>query len=113
MTHKEFTEKAVSAVQEYIDNFYRFGSDPQLRINPSTSEITLTDSNALRSAIEDSDEAIENAAAAHGMANQEAMDFQASVNPDFIAVKPLLRTLPDGTTVPDTHAIDSLAARYC
>lgn len=113
MTRKEFIEKAVGAVQEYIDNFYRFDSDPQLRINPAIADITLTDSNALRSAIEDSDEAIENAAAAHGMANQEAMDFQASVNPEFIAVKTLLRTLPDGTTVPDTDAIASLAARYC
>jgi len=41
------------------------------------------------------------------------MDFQFSVNPEFIAVKPLLRTLPDGGTVPDTDAIASLAARYC
>ena len=63
-------------------------------------------------AVEDSDEAIENAAAAHGMANQETMDYQVTRNPDYYAVKRLLAASGPDHTIPDTTAIEAIASNY-
>lgn len=99
------------AVQLYIDNFDRYDSNPQLRINPDTLTVQLVNGSDMLAELEDSDEAVENAAHAHGMANQEAMDFQVTRNPDFVAVKSLLK--PDGdTSVPDPAALHALARNY-
>lgn len=96
----------------YIDNFDRFDSNPQLRVNPDTLAVTLVDGRDLAAEMEDSDEAVENAAIAQGMEAQESSDYQVTRNPDFYAVKPLLKALADGGTSPDTGALRAIADVY-
>lgn len=112
MTREEFKTSLESNVRLYIDNFYRFGSNPQLRIIPATLAVTLVDGSEIGYAVEDNDEAVEYAAAAHGMANQEGADYQVTRNPDYYAVKPLLKATSDDKTVPDEAQIESIVSNY-
>lgn len=65
----------------------------------------------MREEIEDSDEAIEDAAAAQGMENQDASDYQAKQNPDFYPVKKLLQA-SGNTDVPSETAIERIVVNY-
>lgn len=113
MTREEFKKAIVDNVTFYINNFYRFDSNPQLRINPDTKLVTLVNGSDKLTAIGDNDEAVEAAAASHGMANQEAADFQVTQNPDFYAVKPLLKAVDSGEgDEPDEKAIEKIVASY-
>ena len=112
MTREEFKKAIEDNVNFYIGNFYRFDSNPQLRINPSTHLVTLVNGSDMETAIGDNDEAVESAAASHGMANQEASDFQVTQNPDFYAVKPLLFVTREGTTIPNAMAVNQIIDTY-
>lgn len=111
MTQKEFRQILRECIQEYIDNFDRFDSDPQLRINPLSLDVELVNGADMREEIEDSDEAIEDAAAAHGMENQDASYYQAKQNPDFYPVKKLLQA-SGNTDVPSETAIERIVVNY-
>lgn len=111
-TRNGFIKAMKDAVQEYIDNFYRFDSDPQLQVNPLTRSVELVSDVEMLSAIANSDEAIENAAHAEGDETEAADDYQASQNPDFYPVKKLLATTSDGVTLPDGKAIADIADTY-
>ena len=112
MTRDEFKKAIVDNVNFYINNFYRFDSNPQIRVNPDTMLVTLVNGSDELTAIGDNDEAIEAAAASHGLASQEASDFQVTQNPDFYAVKGLLKELTPDTTVPDPVAIEEIVKIY-
>lgn len=111
MTRKDFEKTVTEAVNEYINNFYRFDSNPQLCVIPSTLEVRLMNGADIAAAIEDNDEAVENAAIAHGMANQESMDDQVKRNPDFYSLKSLLKA-EGNTSVANPPEIRKLANNY-
>lgn len=106
------TEQITRLVNEYIDNFDRFDSNPQIRVNPARLTATLVNGRDMTLEIEDNDEAIEDAAAAQGDETEAAADFQATQNPDFYAVKKLLKTTPSGATIPAPEEIRAIAANY-
>ena len=111
MDSKGFKHRLTESVQEYIDNFDRFDSNPQLRVNPVSLRVDLVNGSDLFAEIEDSDEAIEDAAASQGMESDEATDFQVKQNPDFYPVKKLLK--PEGATdVPSVVEIDKIVKKY-
>lgn len=112
MKSDEFKKNIIEAVNTYIGNFDRFDNNPQLRVNPATLAVTLVNGSDMLTAIGDNDEAIEAAAASHGMANQEAADFQVTQNPDFYSLKTLIKATPDGGTVPDDKAVDAIVKTY-
>ena len=112
MTREEFKKSVEDAIQLYIDNFYRFDSNPQVRVNPTTLSVELVNGADILAGIGDNDEAIEAAAASHGMANQEAADFQVSLNPDYYAVKPMLEATPDGGTKAKSESVDFIVNTY-
>lgn len=112
MTKKEFADSLRKAVGDYIDNFDRYGSNPQLLVNPETLRVSLTDGSVLNALVEDNDEAVEDAAVAHGLESETTSDEQASRNPDTYAVKPLLQANADGTTVPSEKAVEAICAVY-
>lgn len=103
MTIDEFKKIVSDNVQLYIDNFDRFDSNPQIRVNPELMRVDIVNGSDFLSGIADSEEAVEDAAAA---------DYQVRQNPDFYPVKKLLYTLPDGKTVPSAKAIDEIAKVY-
>lgn len=111
MNAKDFKRTLTECVQEYIDNFDRFDANPQLRVNPVSKRVDLVNGSDLIAEIEDSDEAIEDAAASQGMENDDSTDFQVKQNPDFYSVKSLLE--PKGNSdIPSEKAIDKIVAEY-
>lgn len=112
MTRQEFIKKAETLVQEYIDNFDRFDHNPQLRVNVNGDSVELVNGSDMNDEVEDNDEAVENAAIAQGAATEEYTEFQVEQNPDFYAVKKLLRTTATDKTVPDALAIARIADSY-
>lgn len=112
MTREEFTDALRDAVKEYIDNFDRFDSNPMLRVIPDSLAVTLVNGSDIAGEVEDSDEAVENAAAAQGMADQEAADYQVTRNPDFYPVKKLLVALPGDKTGVNNAAIAAIVNSY-
>lgn len=110
---REDFEKALSdLVQEYIDNFDRFDSNPQIRVNPELLYVEAIDGRAMLEGIGDSDEAIEDAAYAEGDETMSASDFQAKENPDFYPIKSLLKPNGPHSSIPDKDAIAKIADNY-
>ncbi len=112
MKNEELKAKILDLVEQYIQSFYDYDSNPQIRINPALDRVMLVNGSDMLTAIADSDEAIENAANADGAETEDATDYQAAQNPDFYPVKKLLLTLKDGKVVPDKAAIDRIAKKY-
>ena len=112
MTRDEFRKTLLDNIDFYINNFYRFDSNPQLRVNPDTLGVTLVNGSDILSEIGDNDEAIEAAAASHGMAWQEASDMQVTQNPDFYAVKSLLKSVGDDKTEADGDRVEFIINTY-
>lgn len=112
MTRKEFKDAITHAVMQYTKAPEFFDANPQLRINPATLEVISVNGKDYYKEIEDSDEVIENEAAADGDATEDAEDFQASRNPDFYSIKEYVITDNSGNMEPDMKAIDKLAAQY-
>lgn len=111
MTREEFIKRVTENVQGYIDNFDRFDSNPQLRVDPESLYVDVVNGIDMAAEIEDSDEAVENAAAAEGAATKEADDAQVRRNPDLYAVKSILRPQGD-TDIPDSKRISEIADTY-
>lgn len=112
MTREEFIKTVDTLVERYIENADSFDLNPQLRINPATFDMTIVNSSDMLDEIEDSNEAIEDAAAAERAATEEYTDYQVSRNPDFYAVNSLTKTSADGKTSPDSNAIAKVAEIY-
>lgn len=111
-TREEFIAEVKSLLQFYMDNFYRYDSNPQLRIIPSTLSMSLENGSDLYNEIEDSDEAVENAALAQRPADEDADDNQVKRNPDLVPVKSLLKKLSDDREGIDMLAVTRLAGKY-
>lgn len=107
-----FIKAVKDLVQEYIDNFDRFDSNPQIRVNPELLYVEAIDGKAMLEGIGDSDEAIEDAAYAVGDETMSASDFQAKENPDFYPIKSLLKPNGPHSSVPDTDKIEKIADEY-
>lgn len=112
MTQNNLTDSIIGLVKEYIENFDMFDSNPQIRINPGTKRAALVNGRDMLAEIEDSNEAIEDAARAEGAETEDASDYQVKQNPDFYPVKSLLKTMPDGRVVPDESGIEKIAVIY-
>lgn len=111
MTKEEFRKAVTGEIEAYIENWDRFGHDPELRVNPADLELRIFTRADLARAVEDSDEVIENAAIAQGAATEEAEDRQATQNPDFYPLRTLIKASGE-RTIPDPLAIDRLVRRY-
>ena len=112
MTRDEFAASVLNAVRQYIDNTDIVDDNPQLRINPVSLDVILINGRDMFSEIADSDEAVENAAAAERPWDEDTSDYQVRQNPDFYAVKSLIKQGTDGLPVPDQAAIDAIAVVY-
>ena len=112
MTREEFKKAIRDNVEFYIGNFYRYDSNPQLRVNPDTLGMELVNGTDMLEGIGDNDEAIESAAASHGMAWQEASDEQVSRNPVYYSIKSLLEAVSDDKTLPNEKEIENIVGVY-
>lgn len=112
MTREDFVKTVITQVQEYIDNFDRFDSDPQLRVNPVLLFTDIINGSDRLNGIGYSEEAIENDAYAQGDETMSASDYQSSQDPDFYPVKELLKPTGPTTSTPDTAKIEKIADNY-
>lgn len=112
MKKQEFEETVFGLVWVWINNRDLQGENAQISVNPVSLFVDLLTQREFQQAIEDSDEAVENAAYAHDAAQYEAMDFQASQNPDFYPAKSLTRVSDEGKTEPDSQKIEAMASNY-
>ena len=55
MENTQLEAAIIKAVEEYIANFDRYDSNPQVRINPATLEVTLVNGSDSLAEVEDSD----------------------------------------------------------
>ncbi|MCH5226828.1 MAG: hypothetical protein J1F16_03295 [Muribaculaceae bacterium] len=109
---KTFVKAVTDLVQEYIDNFDRFDSNPQIRVNPELLYVEIIDGSAMLEGIGDSEEAFEDAAYAVGDETMSASDYQEKQDPDFYPVKELLKPVAHNVSVPDTDKIEAIADEY-
>lgn len=107
VTKDEFTEVIRTYVQGYIDNPGSFGTDPQIRVNPESLNTELVRDSDMLAEIGFSDEAVESAAAADDSAAADAGDNAVRQNPDFYAVRKLVRC-----GKPSKKAIEAVAGVY-
>lgn len=112
MKQIEFIEGVARMLQNYINNSRYFDSNAQLRVNPATMATTIVNGSDMLAELADSDEAIEDAAAADGLRNEDSTDYQASRNPDFYSVRMLIQTGPSGHEEPSLPAIVQVADSY-
>ena len=112
MERETFVKAVTDLVQEYIDNWDRFDSNPQIRVNPELLYVEAVDGSAMLEGIGDSDEAIENAAYAHGDESMSATDYQNKENPDFYPIKDLIQPVGHNLSVPDKAKIEKIADQY-
>ena len=113
MTDRNTFVKAVTdLVQEYIDNWDRFDSNPQIRVNPELLYLEAIDGNAMLEGIGDSEEAFEDAAYAQGDETMSASDFQEKQDPDFYPIKELIKPAGHNVSVPDPDKIEKIADEY-
>ena len=109
---KTFVKAVADLVQEYIDNFDRFDSNPQIRVNPELLFVEAIDGSAMLEGIGDSEEAFEDAAYAVGDETMSASDFQEKQDPDFYPIKNLIKPSGHNVSVPDEVAIEKIADEY-
>lgn len=112
MNRKEFENRLANLARLYIEDYDVYGINARLRINPVSLESSIITADAFQSEIACSTEAVEDAAAAHGMASQSATDYQVAQNPDFYSIDTLLITGDDGRMFPNEPAISHIAAIY-
>ena len=112
MERKTFEKAITELVQEYIDNWDRFDSNPQIMVNPELLFVEAVGGSAMLEDLGDSDEAIEDAAYAHGDETMSATDFQAKQDPDFYPIKELIKPAGHNLSVPDTDKISQIAEKY-
>lgn len=112
MNRENFIKRIDENVQLYIDNFDRFDSNPQLRVNPASFSMEIVNGSDMLAGIEDSNEAIENAAGAQGAATEVYTDFQVTQNPDFYPLKKLFIVDGQGVARPDENAVSAIADIY-
>lgn len=111
MRREEFTKVVDDMLGYYIDNYMDYDSDPQLRVNPASMAVDIINGKSMHNGIEYSDEVIENAAAAHGLDNQDVTDFQARQNSDFYPVRRLVHAV-DGKPAIDVAAVRAIVDVY-
>lgn len=112
MKREDFIKTVTTQVEEYIENFDRFDSNPQLRVNPVLLFTDIINGKDMLNGIGYSEEAIEDAAYAQGDETESSSDFQASQDPDFYPVKKLLKPIGPNTSAPDVAAIEKIADNY-
>ncbi len=112
MTNTKLVSAIGNAVERYIEDYDIYDQDPHIRINPANLNVAIVNGRDMLDEIEDSNEAVEDAAGAQGAASEQSTDFQVTQNPDFYALNRLVIVMDDGHMVPNDDAIKNIAANY-
>lgn len=111
ITKDEFKSSLNNLVEAYINNFEYYGPEAQIVVMPGNGLVDLVRAGDVLEDLADSQEAVENAAAASRPETADAADAQVKLNPDHYDVRRFF-TITDGKGTVNVSAIDGLAAKY-
>lgn len=111
ITKDEFKSSLNNLVEAYINNFEYYGPEVQIVVMPGNGLVDLVRAGDVLEDLADSQEAVENAAAASQPETADAADAQVKLNPDHYDVRRFF-TITDGKGTVNVSAIDELAAKY-
>ena len=111
MKRTEFTQSVIDLVNNYIDNFYEFDGNPQLRVNPELLLVEIENGYALLDDIDYSNMVIEEAAYVGGDRSESDDDNHAKQDFDYYPVKNFI-TVTDGKGTVNIDAVNKLADKY-
>lgn len=112
MTREEFKKALEKIVTLYMGDFTRYDGDPQVVVTPATLFVDLVNGRERLTDIADSDEAVEDAAAAESPESEDATDYQARRDQDYYPVKSLLRKNSEGKAEIDEEAVEKIVNVY-
>lgn len=112
MTRKNFTDSIMTLVDGFIANYDEFDNDPQLRVEPATLNVSIVSGDERTAEMAYSQEALEGAAAVEGVEGEDADDLQVRRNPDFYAMRNLIKTVGEPQPVPARKAIKDVVDMY-
>ncbi len=112
MTRVEFKKALEKLVTLYMGDFTRYDSDPQIVVTPATLFVDLVNGRERLTDIADSEEAVEDAAAADRPESEDATDFQVRRDQDYYPVKSLLRKNSEGVAEINDEAIEKITDVY-
>ena len=113
MERDEFRNAITDCVSAYIKDYDILKDGTQLMVNPESLMVSLVDQSNVYDDIDNSNTAVEAAAAAHGLELQDATDYQASRNPDYYSLATLVKYTADGKRVINDEAIERIVDTYC
>ena len=113
MTRDELADNIAITIKEYVGFDHHNQPGLKLSINPESLFVSVITEDEMLSDIADSNEAIEDAAAAERPESEDAMDYQVTQNPDIYPVADFEKSTPTGQVVLDMEAIRAVAAKYC
>ncbi len=112
MKRDEFVAYVKAGIEYWLNNADAYDSDPQISVVPATLRIDLVNGSDFLESIADSDEAVESAAGVEGDASESSTDLQAGRDPDFYAVRSLVRYDSHGRITVDDKAVGAVADVY-
>lgn len=113
MTRDELSDTIAITIKEYVGHDNNNGPGLKLSINPVSLFVSVITQDEMLSDIENSNEAVEDAAAAERPELEEATDYQVEQNPDIYPVDRLLKMSATGFYDVDMDAVRKIAAKYC
>ena len=111
ITKDEFKSTLNDLVEAYINNFEYYGPEAQIVVAPGDGLLDLVRACDVLEDLADSQEAVENAAAADQPETEEATDNQVKLNPDYYDVRDFF-TVTDGKGTVNARAVEELATKY-
>lgn len=106
-----FKNDIINLLHAFVEFGDSTAGNPQVRIDPQTLYVALANGADFIDEIADTEENIENEAAAESNSAEEAADFQAQRDPDFYPVSRFL-TLQHGKRIINQEAVDRLVDSY-
>ena len=113
MTREELAENIAITIKEYVGLDNHNGPGLKLSINPESLFVSVITESEMLTDIAESNEAIEDAAAAERPASEDATDYQVARTPDIYPVADFEKSSSSGAVTLDMDAIMAVAAKYC
>ncbi len=107
----DFESALTQLVEAFIDDNMSFDNNPQIRVNPQDNGLALVYEDDFLRETDQSDEDVEDEAAADDPVSEEDTDYQASRIPDFYPLRSFIKE-KDGKRTADLDAIEKLTIKY-
>lgn len=105
-------DRLADAVRLYISDSLELGPDVQAAIDPKNFVVNIQTVVDRDDDIDNSDATVEAAAVAHGLADQDGMDYQTGRNWDLYPMRDLITRREGHVAEPDMKKIEAIVDTY-